>query len=73
MYGYHLSPFCNRRVSFRLLRSAYDPAGFNNTQLDFPVYVANEFLTAMDEGISASALSDLSRRIAAYAAGAFAI
>jgi len=57
----------------RLLRSAYDPAGFNNTQLDFPVYVANEFLTAMDEGISASALSDLSRRIAAYAAGAFAI
>jgi hypothetical protein len=36
----------------RLLRSAYDPAEFNNAQLDFQVYVANDFLTPMDEGIS---------------------
>jgi Pvc16 N-terminal domain len=36
----------------RLLRSAYDPAAFNNAQLDFQVYVANDFLTPMDEGVS---------------------
>ena len=36
----------------RLLRSAYDPAAFNNAQLDFQVYVANDFLAPMDEGVS---------------------
>ena len=36
----------------RLLRSAYDPTEFNNAQLDFQVYVANDFLTPMDEGVS---------------------
>ena len=36
----------------RLLRSAYDPAEFNNAQLDFQVYVANDFLSPMDEGVS---------------------
>ena len=36
----------------RLLRSAYDPAQFNNAQLDFQVYVANDFLSPMDEGVS---------------------
>ena len=36
----------------RLLRSAYNPAQFNNAQLDFQVYVANDFLTPMNEGVS---------------------
>jgi hypothetical protein len=36
----------------RLLRSSYNPADFNNAPLDFQVYVANDFLTPMDEGIS---------------------
>jgi hypothetical protein len=36
----------------RLLRASYDPTQFNNTTLDFQVYVANDFLTPMDEGIS---------------------
>jgi len=36
----------------RLLRSAYDPTAFNNAQLDFQVYVANDFLTPMEEGVS---------------------
>jgi len=36
----------------RLLRNAYDPAQFNNAQLDFQVYVANDFLSPMDEGVS---------------------
>jgi Pvc16 N-terminal domain len=36
----------------RLLRSAYDPTEFNNAQLDFQVYVANDFLTPMEEGVS---------------------
>lgn len=36
----------------RLLRSAYEPAEFNNAQLDFQVYVANDFLTPMEEGVS---------------------
>ena len=36
----------------RLLRNAYNPAEFNNAQLDFQVYVANDFLTPMDEGVS---------------------
>jgi hypothetical protein len=36
----------------RLLRSAYDPLEFNNAQLDFEVYVASDFLTPMDEGVS---------------------
>jgi hypothetical protein len=36
----------------RLLRTAYDPAQFNDAQLDFQVYVANDFLSPMDEGVS---------------------
>jgi len=36
----------------RLLRSSYDPVQFNNASLDFKVYVANDFLSPMDEGIS---------------------
>ena len=36
----------------RLLRSSYIPANFNNAALDFQVYVANDFLTPMDEGVS---------------------
>jgi hypothetical protein len=36
----------------RLLRSSYDPAQFNNASLDFQVYVANDFLNPMDEGVS---------------------
>jgi hypothetical protein len=36
----------------RLLRSSYNPADFNNAPLDFQVYVANDFLTPMDEGVS---------------------
>jgi hypothetical protein len=36
----------------RLLRSSYDPTQFNNAQLDFQVYVANDFLSPMDEGVS---------------------
>jgi hypothetical protein len=36
----------------RLLRSSYDPAQFNNAALDFQVYVANDFLNPMDEGVS---------------------
>jgi hypothetical protein len=36
----------------RLLRSSYDPTQFNNASLDFQVYVANDFLNPMDEGVS---------------------
>jgi Pvc16 N-terminal domain len=36
----------------RLLRSSYDPAQFNNVPLEFQVYVANDFLNPMDEGVS---------------------
>ncbi|HEY1902786.1 MAG TPA: DUF4255 domain-containing protein [Terracidiphilus sp.] len=36
----------------RLLRSSYNPANFNNAALDFQVYVAFNFLTPMDEGVS---------------------
>ena len=36
----------------RLLRSSYDPTQFNNASLDFQVYVSNDFLTPMDEGVS---------------------
>jgi len=36
----------------RLLRSSYNPADFNNAALDFQVYVANDFLNPMDEGVS---------------------
>jgi Pvc16 N-terminal domain len=36
----------------RLLRSSYNPADFNNAALDFKVYVANDFLSPMDEGVS---------------------
>ncbi len=36
----------------RLLRSGYNPANFNNTSLDFQVYVANDFHTPMEEGVS---------------------
>ena len=36
----------------RLLRSSYDPTQFNNAPLDFQVYVANDFLNPMDEGVS---------------------
>jgi hypothetical protein len=36
----------------RLLRSSYDPTQFNNASLDFQVYVSNDFLNPMDEGVS---------------------
>jgi len=36
----------------RLLRSSYNPADFNNAALTFQVYVANDFQTPMDEGVS---------------------
>ncbi|HVN09420.1 MAG TPA: DUF4255 domain-containing protein [Patescibacteria group bacterium] len=36
----------------RLLRSSYNPADFNGASLDFQVYVANDFLNPMDEGVS---------------------
>jgi hypothetical protein len=36
----------------RLLRSSYNPADLNNAPLNFQVYVANDFLTPMDEGVS---------------------
>jgi hypothetical protein len=36
----------------RLLRSSYNPADFNNAALDFQVYVADDFLKPMDEGVS---------------------
>jgi hypothetical protein len=36
----------------RLLRSSYNPADLNNAPLDFQVYVSNDFLTPMDEGVS---------------------
>lgn len=36
----------------RLLRSSYNPADFNNATLNFQVYVANDFLKPMDEGVS---------------------
>jgi hypothetical protein len=36
----------------RLLRSSYNPADFNNASLDFRVYVADDFLKPMDEGVS---------------------
>lgn len=39
----------------RLLRTSYDPTQlpqFNNAHLEFQVYVANDFLNPMDEGIS---------------------
>lgn len=37
----------------RLLRSSYDPAEFNGAQLDFQVYVADDFLNkSISEGVS---------------------
>ncbi|MBV8901863.1 MAG: DUF4255 domain-containing protein [Verrucomicrobia bacterium] len=36
----------------RLLRSSYTPADFNNAPLDFQVYVPEDFLNPMDEGVS---------------------
>jgi hypothetical protein len=36
----------------RLLRSSYNPADFNNAPLDFQVYVPEDFLNPMDEGVS---------------------
>jgi hypothetical protein len=36
----------------RLLRSSYDPAQFNNLALDFQVYVPDDFLHPMDEGVT---------------------
>jgi len=36
----------------RVLRSNYDPALFNGATLEFQVYVANDFKTPMDEGVS---------------------
>jgi hypothetical protein len=36
----------------RLLRSNFDPAAFNNATLDFQVYVADNFLQPMDQGVS---------------------
>lgn len=36
----------------RLLRSNFDPADFNDATLDFQVYVADNFLQPMDQGVS---------------------
>ncbi len=36
----------------RLLRSNHDPALFNGAALDFQVYVAEDFQTPMDAGVS---------------------
>ena len=36
----------------RLLRSRFDPQQFDGATLDFQVYVAGDFLTPMDEGVS---------------------
>src|SRR5687768_6599920 len=36
----------------RVLRSHFDPADFNNATLDFQVYVADNFLQPMDQGVS---------------------
>jgi len=36
----------------RLLRSSYDPTQFNNATMDFQVYVVNDLLNPMDEGVS---------------------
>ena len=36
----------------RLLRSNYDPSMFNGAVLDFQVYVAHDFTTPMQEGVS---------------------
>jgi hypothetical protein len=36
----------------RLLRSNVQPGDFNNTTLDFQVYVADNFLQPMDQGVS---------------------
>lgn len=36
----------------RLLRSRYDPRDFGGATLDFQVYVAEDFLKPMDEGVS---------------------
>lgn len=36
----------------RLLRTSYDPSQFNNAPLDFQVYIAHDFQTPMDEGVS---------------------
>jgi hypothetical protein len=36
----------------RVLRSNFDPAEFNNATLDFQVYVADNFLQPMDQGVS---------------------
>jgi hypothetical protein len=36
----------------RLLRASYNPAAFNDAPLDFQVYVADDFLKPMDEGVS---------------------
>jgi hypothetical protein len=36
----------------RLLRSNFVPADFNNATLDFQVYVADNFLQPMDQGVS---------------------
>ena len=36
----------------RLLRSNYDPSMFNGAMLDFQVYVAHDFATPMQEGVS---------------------
>jgi hypothetical protein len=36
----------------RLLRASYDPADFNDTVLDFQVYVSQDFEEPMDQGVS---------------------
>jgi|SRR3990170_467774 len=36
----------------RILRANFDPAEFNNSTLDFQVYVADNFLQPMDQGVS---------------------
>ncbi len=36
----------------RLLRSNYNPVNFDGALLDFQVYVANDFTTPMEEGVS---------------------
>jgi hypothetical protein len=48
----HVAIASTSEAIVRLLRSNFDPAEFNNTTLDFQVYVAENFLQPMDQGVS---------------------
>jgi hypothetical protein len=48
----HIAVASTCEAVVRLLRSNFDPADFNNATLDFQVYVADNFLQPMDQGVS---------------------